>query len=165
MKPAIAAGLLGAIRRLKSKAPIKKLVAELYPDVNLNDEIEIQCFILAIDAIGQTLKDFEEGPDAEYYAESIEWCNENEASLPFDRVCGQLRMNERQARMAIAAMFPGLQASGTLSILKPKSIEVLPVIRYAAPAPIPQQTELEYAWYSPMARMEVFTVPAQGASA
>lgn len=153
-------GILGVFRRLKSKAPLKKLIAELYPDVNTSDALEMQCFILAIDAVRQTLDDFEHGPSAEYYQRSLEWCNENEADLPFDRVCGQLRMNERQARTAIAAMFPSLQVSGPLSILKPKSIEIPRQIGFAPIVLASKKPDLGQAWFTPMARMNVFSTGA-----
>jgi hypothetical protein len=86
--------------------------------VDFTDFHEFASFLLAFDSIAQTLDDLARGPGARYYAMSLDWINESEAPFPFDRVCGQLELNPRQARQSIADMFPGLEARGPLRIVR-----------------------------------------------
>ncbi|MDO8742072.1 MAG: hypothetical protein Q7J45_00845 [bacterium] len=116
MNPAEAGGL---IRRLKSKPSIRALIAEFFPGADATNFIEFTAFLLAFDSISQTLDDFAKGPRSRFYAKSIDWINESEAPLPFDRACGQLELNPRQARQIIADMFLGLEARGPLRIVRP----------------------------------------------
>lgn len=116
MNPTEAGGLF---RRLKSKPSIRTLITEFLPGVDATDFHEFTSFLLAFDSIAQTLDDdLARGPSARYYVKYLDWINESEAPLPFDRVCGQLELNPRQARQSIADMFPGLEARGPLRIVR-----------------------------------------------
>lgn len=115
MNPTEAGGLF---RRLKSKPSIRALITEFFPGADATNFLEFTSFLLAFDAIAQTLDDLAKGPRARYYAKALAWINESEAPLPFDRVCGQLELNPRQARQIIADMFPGLEARGPLRIVR-----------------------------------------------
>lgn len=107
------------MRRIGANAPLKHFIAEHFSEVDLKDEIEVFCFGIAIASISQAFADLDSESEVRK-AEAVEWINEVDAIVSFDRACGQLQLNARAARDIIARMFPEFEARGPLRILKPR---------------------------------------------